>query len=173
MKMRWSIHFWRRRWWRWWRWRWWCSVCPKTSSRGLFNEMINQFLFLRYSALSDTDDKYTALLQCAEAQCSMSYCTHSSWTKKWGLNVWCGPLILGTVHGTVYGMARHGMVYSVVLTEAINTSDEEEGTRLDPRGWSTENEGREGAEKENIPKCFLSIFCMFFCESCHNQWSLK
>ena len=34
----------------------------------------------------------------------------------------------------MYGMARHGMVYSVVLTEAINTSDEEEGTRLDPRG---------------------------------------
>ena len=48
----------------------------------------------------------------ALAQCSMSYCTHSSWTKKWGLNVWCGPLILGT------GMAWQGrvrcMVYSVV-----------------------------------------------------------
>ena len=38
----------------------WWSLCPKTSSRGLFNEMINQFLFLRYSRAADTDDKYTA-----------------------------------------------------------------------------------------------------------------
>ena len=115
--------------------------------------MINQFLFLRYSALSDTDDKYTALLQCALLQCSMSYCTHSSWTKKMGFEclvwaidtwysawygVWYGMAWYGVQccvwHGTVYGMARHGTVYSVVLTEAINTSDEEEGTRLDPRG---------------------------------------
>ena len=37
-------------------------------------------------------------------------------------------------YGVWHGKAWYGMVYSVVLTEAINTSDEEEGTRLDPRG---------------------------------------
>ena len=61
-----------------------------------------------------------------------------TWYSAW-YGVWHGMARHGTVygmvwHGTVYGMARQGTVYGVVLTEAINTSDEEEGTRLDPRG---------------------------------------
>ena len=106
--------------------------------------MINQFLFLRYSALSDTDDKYTALLQCAG---TMQYVIlHSQFMNKkmgfecmvWAIDTWYsawyGVQRGKAWQGTLYGMARHGTVYSVVLTEAINTSDEEEGTRLDPRG---------------------------------------
>ena len=97
--------------------------------------MINQFLFLRYSALSDTDDKYTALLQCAG---TMQYVIlHSQFmNKKMGFEclVWAIDTWYSAWYGVQHGKAWHGTVYSVVLTEAINTSDEEEGTRLDPRG---------------------------------------
>ena len=81
---------------------------PKTSSRRLFNEMINQFLFLRYSALSDTDDKYTALLQCAG---TMQYVIlHSQFMNKkmgfeclvWAIDTWYR-----------HGMARQSTVYGV------------------------------------------------------------
>ena len=71
--------------------------------------MINQFLFLRYSALSDTDDKYTALLQCAG---TMQYVIlHSSqfMNKKMGFE--CMVWAIDTWYSAWYGMAWHGMAW--------------------------------------------------------------
>ena len=90
--------------------------------------MINQFLFLRYSALSDTDDKYTALLQCAG---TMQYVIlHSSqfMNKKmgfecmvWAIDTWYSAWCMAwhgmAWHGTVYGVL-YGRVRCIVLCMA-------------------------------------------------------
>ena len=94
----------------------------------------------------------------AQAQCSMSYCTHSSWTKKWGLNVWCGPLILGIVHGTVYSVVYGRVLCMVVYWQRLLILL----TRRKVLAWIQGGDQRKmREEKEQRKKIFLNVFYQY------------